>query len=127
MNLRPPKTVAKPSQDQEKRGWTKKEKKIDKEAKCEGLRGQYKVLLSFLILASLWKTTFQIKKKRVIIWGISSNTKGLLKVFFYSFLFYINVYKHKKKGSKCLTNDIAFISLLLWFLFNEVILMFLIY
>jgi hypothetical protein len=40
MNLRPPKTLAKPSQNQEKRGQKKKEKKrkkkFDKEAKCEG-------------------------------------------------------------------------------------------
>jgi hypothetical protein len=43
MNLRPPKTIAKASQDQEKRGWKKKKKKkFDKEAKCEGLRGHTK-------------------------------------------------------------------------------------
>jgi len=44
MNFRPPKTIAKASQDQEKRGWKKKrkKKKFDKEAKCEGLRGHTK-------------------------------------------------------------------------------------
>jgi len=98
MNLRPPKTVAKPSQDQEKRGWTKKEKKIDKEAKCEGLRGQYKVLLSFLILASLWKTTFQIKKKKKWLFEVYHLIqKVCLRCFFIHFCFILMFTSIKKK------------------------------
>jgi hypothetical protein len=72
-----------------------KEKKIDREAKCEGLRGEYKVFSSFLSLVSLCKIKLfkGNKREKVVVLDIyhliqkQAFISGLRWFFFYIFLF----------------------------------------
>jgi len=80
-----------------------KEKKIDREAKCEGLRGEYKVFSSFLSLVSLCKVKLfkGNKREKVVVLDIYHLIQKQafiagLRWFFFVF-FYIFVYKHRKE------------------------------